>query len=77
MATRDWEAARGAVPTACPYGPRLPIVALTANALQGDREVCPQAGMDDYLTKPLNLNQLRSVLERWLARPAEIAVAAS
>ncbi len=51
-------------------GPRIPIVALTANALQGDRERCLTAGMDDYLTKPFSRGALRSVLERWLPASA-------
>jgi PAS domain S-box-containing protein len=42
------------------------IVALTANAMEGDRERCIAAGMDDYIPKPLRLEQLRICLERWL-----------
>jgi len=42
------------------------VVALTANALEGDRQRCLDAGMDDYLTKPFTLNQLKSTLQRWL-----------
>ncbi|NLN28982.1 MAG: response regulator [Firmicutes bacterium] len=47
-------------------GRRIPIVALTANAMQGDREKCIGAGMDDYLSKPVAVRDLRAVLERWL-----------
>ncbi len=48
---------------------RLPIIALTANAMQGERLRCEDAGMDDYLSKPVQLAQLRSVLRRWGHRP--------
>ena len=44
----------------------LPIVALTAHAMQGDREQCLSVGMDDYLTKPFTLVQIEQVLSRWL-----------
>ena len=42
-----------------------PIVALTASALAGDRERCIEAGMDDYVTKPVSIAQLAAAVERW------------
>lgn len=44
----------------------LPIIAMTANVLEGDRDACISAGMDDYIGKPVSLDQLREVLDRWL-----------
>jgi PAS domain S-box-containing protein len=48
-------------------GFRVPIVAMTARAMEGDRERCLEPGMDDYLTKPVRFEDLDAVLERWLA----------
>ncbi|WP_054774274.1 response regulator [Methylogaea oryzae] len=53
-------------------GRRTPIIALTANALQGDRERCLAVGMDDYLTKPFKREQIREMLQRWVTRPLSI-----
>lgn len=53
---RKWEAETGAK--------RVPIIALTAHAMQGDRERCIASGMDDYIAKPVRMNELLDVIER-------------
>lgn len=50
--------------------PRIPIVALTARAMSGDREECIAAGMDDFLAKPASLEDLRSKISEWM-RPSD------
>jgi len=67
-ATRSWreqETARGAA--------RLPIIAMTANAMTGDRQRCLDAGMDDYLAKPVGREQLDACLKHWLPAMTDIA----
>ena len=47
-------------------GRRIPVIALTANAMQGDRERCLEVGMDDYLAKPIKVEQLEEKISHWL-----------
>jgi signal transduction histidine kinase/ActR/RegA family two-component response regulator len=62
VAIRDAERAAGSV--------RLPIIAMTASVVQGDRERCLAAGMDDYISKPVSMHQLHATIERVMARSA-------
>jgi CheY-like chemotaxis protein len=53
--------------------PDIPVIAMTANAMAGDRELVLEAGMNDYLAKPINPKTLDETLQRWLARNDESA----
>ena len=56
---------------------RIPIIAMTANAMAGDREKCLNVGMDDYLAKPIKPTQLADVLVKWLPKNDEVEVVQS
>jgi two-component system, sensor histidine kinase len=55
----------------------LPIVAMTANAMEADRERCTVAGMDDYLSKPVSMNTLGQMLQKWLTEKATTSLDAA
>ncbi len=56
-------------------GPRLPVLAMTAAAVSGERERCLEAGMDDFLTKPVSLSALQAALARWVPHSPYLAPA--
>ena len=68
MPEMDGYEATGAIrdPNSTVLNHKVPVIAMTANAMKGDREKCIHAGMDDYLTKPIKPQTLNDMLEKWL-----------
>ena len=64
-----------AIRRSAPPGQRFPIVAITANAMQGEAQRCLALGMDDYLSKPLRMIELSPMLNKWLpqAQPKPVS----
>ncbi|HOG49311.1 MAG TPA: response regulator [Lentisphaeria bacterium] len=55
-------------PSSDVLNPAIPVIALTAHAVEGYREICRQAGMNDYVTKPITMKQIRRILDNWLPK---------
>ena len=60
-------------PQSCARNRRVPIIAMTASAMPGDRQKCLDAQMNDYVSKPVSPHSLADVLRRWLPTPADDA----
>ena len=67
MPEMDGEQATSEIRHQLAHRPRIPIIAMTASAMLGDRERCLAAGMDDYVPKPINKSDLSAALQRWTA----------
>ncbi|MEW1952560.1 response regulator [Terrabacter sp. NPDC080008] len=77
MPRMDGYAATRAIRAHEPPGRRVPVIAMTASAIAGERERCLQAGMDDFLTKPIDVALLASTLQRWVPSGAVASPAAT
>lgn len=60
----------------CPWRAPIRIIAMTANSMEGDREKCFEAGMDDYISKPVRVADMRAALERWRSSDRRSALSA-
>ena len=76
-ATREIRRRENSEGTLAHHPRRIHIIALTANAMQGDRERCIAVGMDDYVSKPVRIAELQAALSRWRPAPAPEAVPTS
>lgn len=61
-----YEASRSIRQLAAPKKANVPIIAMTANAMKGDKEMCLNAGMDDYIAKPVDAQKLYALMGKWL-----------
>jgi signal transduction histidine kinase len=61
----------------CPWESPVHIIALTASAMQGDREKCLAVGMDDYITKPIHVNDIQAALKRWKPPNAVVGISSA
>ncbi len=70
MPEMDGYTATGEIRRGESNGQHLPVIAMTAGALEGDKERCLAAGMDDYIAKPIRFVDLETILARWVSQPA-------